>query len=96
MGGAEMTSSGKPCESDGAGAAGGGVRGMWGVGVVSGSGGVIWMGVGLVGVEVGLGGCGRDLSAGEEAGCAVLSVGEWNSKKSDIKMFPGLLPFSGV
>ena len=53
MGGAEKTSSGEFCEADGAGAAGGGV--MWGVGVLSGSGCVIWMAGGLVGEEVGLG-----------------------------------------
>ena len=59
MGGAELwsekTSSGESSGSDGAGAAGGGVRGMWGVGVLSGSGCVIWMAGGLVGEEVGLG-----------------------------------------
>jgi len=41
MGGAELwserTSPGESYESDGAGVAGGGVRSMWGVGVVSGS-----------------------------------------------------------
>ena len=55
MGSAEKTSSGKFCESDGVGAAGGGVRGMWGVGVSIESDCVSWMAGGLVGEEVGLG-----------------------------------------
>ena len=56
----ERTSPGESYGSDGAGVAGGGVRSMWGVGVVSGS------------------YCGSDGSREEEAGCAVLSSGEWN------------------
>ena len=51
---------------------------MWGVGVVSESDCVIWMVGGLMEEEVGLGGSGRDGSTEEEAGCAVLSSGEWN------------------
>ena len=39
---------------------------------------VIWMAGGVVGEEVGLRGSGRDGSTEEEAGCAVLSSGEWN------------------
>ena len=38
---------------------------------------VIWMAGGLE-EEVGLRGSGRDGSTEEEAGCAVLSSGEWN------------------
>ena len=60
MGGAELwsekTSPGESSRSDGAGVAGGGVRGMWGVGVVSESDCVIWMAGGSMEEEVGLGG----------------------------------------
>ena len=82
MGGAELwsekTSPGESYGSDGADVASGGMRGMWGVGVVSESDCVIWMAGGLMEEEVGLGGSGRDGSTEEEAGCAVLSSGEWN------------------
>ncbi len=39
---------------------------------------VIWMAGGLMEEEVGLRGSGRDGNTEEEAGCAVLSSGEWN------------------
>ena len=72
----EKTSPGESYGSDGAGVAGGGVRGMWGVGVVSESDCVIWMAGGSIEEEASLRCSGRDESTEEEAGCAVLSSGK--------------------